>query len=298
MIRIDTTFVQILYNLAGYSRDVYGRDIKIDGIDGPETQRVTRHYQARHVIRVDGIIGPQTTKQIIKEIQGLLNEKEISQTCLNGGVLAVDGKFEKVSTDVTKCFQKMTKITVDGIFYIETLKALYTYFPTKKPTPESFTPNDGTLPTGWTRIHYTRDSQDTNYTCGPSSLKMALSVYGIYYDEQTLTTRLGCKPKIGTENGAIIKFANSIGLKAWNEPFKNWGTLQGYLVRGWPVILRIASYYTVGGEHYVLLVGLNIQEGRVELGDPSAGGFRATTTTDLLNRIKKVNEASVIVIGK
>jgi len=129
VIKIDTTFVQMFYNLAGYSKAVYGRNITVDGRDGPETKKVTRHYQFKYVLVVDGIVGPQTRKQIIKEIQGLFNEKEISQACLNGGVLAVDGKFEKVSTDVTKCFQKMTKITVDGIFYIETLKALYTYPP-------------------------------------------------------------------------------------------------------------------------------------------------------------------------
>jgi len=127
VIKIDTTFVQMFYNLAGYSKAVYGRNITVDGRDGPETKKVTRHYQFKYVVVVDGVVGPQTRKQIIKEIQGLFNEKEISQACLNGGVLAVDGKFEKVSTDVTKCFQKMTKITVDGIFYIETLKALYTY---------------------------------------------------------------------------------------------------------------------------------------------------------------------------
>jgi len=154
---------------------------------------------------------------------------------------------------------------------------------------------------GWVRIQYTRDSQDTNYTCGPSSLKMALSVYGIYYDEMFLAKKVGAKSGIGTTNSGIINFVNSIGLKAWEETFKNWTTLQGYLGKGWPVILRIASYSRPGGEHYVLLAGLNIKEGRVELGDPSSDqspGFRTTTTTDLLNRIKKVSSPSVIVISK
>jgi len=78
---------------------------------------------------VDGVIGPQTKGQITKEVQNIFNEKGISQVCLNGGVLAVDGNFKEVSTNVTKCFQKMAKITVDGIFYLETLKALYAYPP-------------------------------------------------------------------------------------------------------------------------------------------------------------------------
>lgn len=524
-IKIDTKFAQTFYNLGGYSKTVYGRNITVDGRDGPETKKVTRHYQSKHKLVVDGVIGPQTKGQITKEVQNTFNEKGISQVCLNGGVLAVDGDFKEVSINVTKCFQKMAKITVDGIFYLETLKALYAYSPiTQKPstkpaqkpgtepeyrigyyindnaTPlnkinwkelkeeginsvailvgnpreltgvkeklqeagiegwawimdgspyarelaemgwnilvdvetykmesrlsylkqmredtknakfmicikppgwdgdqkvdelvklcdyvtfmtytgdyfktnlelskiyeqwnrkypgkfiaslESYrsdrdvvpkensvlraemesvkiytkgififryglskldlkhfppistvdsTMNYGTLTTdGWVRIQYTRDSQDTNYTCGPSSLKMALSVYGIYYDEQTLTTRLGCKARAGTKNKAIVNFVSSIGLKAWEETFKDWETLQGYLLKGWPVLLRIASYYTDGGEHYVLLAGLNIQEGRVELGDPSNKGFRTTSTSDLLNRIKKVSVSSVIVIAR
>jgi len=137
VIKIDTFFVQTFYNLARYSKSVYGRDIKIDGIDGPETKKVTRHYQFKYVLVVDGVVGPQTRKQIIKEIQGLFNEKEISQACLGGGVLAVDGKFEKVSTNVTKCFQKIAKISVDGVFYLETLKALYNFTLTNKTKPET-----------------------------------------------------------------------------------------------------------------------------------------------------------------
>jgi len=134
-IKIDTKFAQTLYNLGGYSKTVYGRNITVDGIDGPETKKVTRHYQSKHKLVVDGIIGPQTKGQMIKEIQDIFNEKEISQACLRGDVLAVDGVFGKVSTDVTICFQSLAGINVDGVFYLETLKALYTYSPTtQKPS--------------------------------------------------------------------------------------------------------------------------------------------------------------------
>jgi hypothetical protein len=111
---------------------------------------------------------------------------------------------------------------------------------------------------------------------------------------------LGSQANIGTSNESIVSVVNNLGkgLKAWNESFKSWETLRGYLVKSYPVILRVASWLTPGGEHFVLLAGINIAEGRVELGDPSAGGYRATTTTDLLARIKKVSVPSVILISK
>ncbi|MEN6592565.1 MAG: hypothetical protein ABFC12_04900 [Methanobacterium sp.] len=50
-------------------------------------------------------------------------------------------------------------------------------------------------------LDVTYDSQDTSYTCGPSSLKMAFSVYGLDLDEKwlasaTQTTYQGTKKKI------------------------------------------------------------------------------------------------------
>ncbi len=231
-----------------------------------------------------------TDKGRITALQHELNSKEISKLALNGGSLATDGRFGDVTEDVVEYAQdKVLKVTVDKIFGPESCKALNNYKITS------------TSP--WTRIFYTRDSQDTNYTCGPSSLKMALSVYGLYYNEGTLAVMVGAKPGEGTEIENIINTVNGLGkgLKAWNEKFKSWETFKGYLEKGWPVMLRVASWRTTGGQHYVTLVGLNIKDGKVELGDPSSTqspGFRATTTTDLLNRIKQVSVASVIVISK
>jgi predicted double-glycine peptidase len=224
---------------------------------------------------------------LVKTLQEDLNNKGISKLKLNGGALATDGDFGSVTEKVVRYAQeKALHVSIDGIVGPETCKALNNYSVTSG--------------NGWTRIQYTRDSQDTNYTCGPSSLKMALSVYGLYYSEGTLATLVKAKAGVGTENANLVNAVNNLGkgLKAWNESFQSWERLQGYLSKGWPVILRIASYWTAGNEHFVLLAGLNISGGKVELGDPSNGGYRATTTTDLRERIRKVASASIIVIMK
>ncbi len=181
--------------------------------------------------------------------------------------------------------------------------ALFRYGLSKFETPTNTTIppiSTNAPPTGWIRIYYTRDSQDTNYTCGPSSLKMALSVYGLYYNENTLKNLVGAKPGIGTSNYGIINAVNNLGkgLKAWEETFRSWETLRDYLLKGWPVILRVSSWITRVGQHYVLLCGLNVENGLVELGDPSNGGFRSTTTTELREKIRKVNSPSIIIISK
>lgn len=285
----NTKFQQVFYNFYGYSQAVYGYKIAEDNVDGPQTQKVTRYFQGVRKIVVDGDPGQQTQKEMKKVIQDDLNKKGISKLAI-GANLKVDGVDGPVTEKVILKLQDLKGLRKDKILGIVTLTALAYYNST----------SDNISPTGWARLIYTRDSQDTAYTCGPSSLKMALSVYGLYYDEGTLAILVKAKPKEGTENINLVNAVNNLGkgLKARNETFKDWETLRGYLVKGWPVILRVASWLTPGGQHYVVLVGINVQTGQVELGDPSNGGFRATTTTDLLNRIKKVSVASVIVISK
>lgn len=288
-IRINTKFEQVFYNLYGYSKAVWGYNIAEDNVDGPQTQKVRKSFQKIQKIVDDGKTGPQTQKQIKKVIQEDLNRKGISKLAI-GVNLAVDGVDGPVTDKVILKLQSLKGLKQDKILGIVTLTALAYY--------NSTGTNIST--TGWARIIYTRDSQDKNYTCGPSSLKMALSVYGLNYSESTLITLTGAKKDIGTSIEGIVNTVNNLGkgLKARNETFKDWETLRNYLKRGFPVILRVASWLTPGGQHYVLLCGIQLEKGLVELGDPSNSGFRSTTLTDLRERIRKVNVPSVIVISK
>ncbi len=270
-----------------------------DGRCGPVMAAAIGGAQKKYGLDQDKIIGPKTCTVLNTNPKcpdnnlrwGCVgNNVKVLQTFLNKykfGSLVVDGEFLDATEVALKIFQKAVGIDPDGKCGPVTVGEIASYKPS-------------VVAQAWTRIIYIRDSQDWNYTCGPSSLKMALSVYGLSYTETYLKGLVGAKEKIGTSNEGIVNAVNNLGkgLKAWNESFKSWETLRGYLAKGWPVILRIASYWTEGNEHYVLLSGLNIKDGKVELGDPSNGGFRATTTADLLARIKKVGVPSVIVISR
>lgn len=41
---------------------------KIDGKDGPNTQKAVREYQARNNLSIDGIVGPNTRASIYNEL--------------------------------------------------------------------------------------------------------------------------------------------------------------------------------------------------------------------------------------
>ena len=292
-IRINTKFEQVFYNLYGYSKAVWGYNIAEDNVDGPQTQKVRKSFQKIQKIVDDGKTGPQTQKQIKKVIQEDLNRKGISKLAI-GVNLAVDGVDGPVTDKVILKLQSLKGLKQDKILGIVTLIALAYY--------NSTSTNIST--TGWARLIYTRDSQDTSYTCGPSSLRMAFSVYGLNISEDWLRIKAGSTKDNGTtiENMiAAVKAVNSAyGTKftSKNETFKDWETLRNYLKRGYLVILRVESWLTKGGEHYVLLAGINLDTGDVELGDPSKQGFRLTTTNELREKIRKVNVASVIVISK
>jgi peptidoglycan hydrolase-like protein with peptidoglycan-binding domain len=295
-IQIDTKFIQTFLNLFGYSVKELKTVLAVDGNKGPYTIRVIKRYQNDKEIVVDGDPGPQTQGEIIKDIQDMFNTKGISKKCI-GTNLAVDGKFESVSTKVTNCFQGIVGIAQDGVFYLQTLTGLVSYNSTS-------TSAKNTTSNGVVTISYAEDRQDTAYTCGPSSLKMALSHYGLNVDEIWIGRKAGTTSTAGTsvENMVnVIKVINSTygtSFKARSEGFSSWETLKGYLSKGYPVVLRVQSWiHPNGGEHYVLLYGLDITGGKAYLGDPSYGK-RTVTLADIRERIRKVSSASIIVISK
>jgi len=298
-IKIDNSFLQTFLNLFGYSVKELKIVLAVDGNKGAYTIRVIKNYQTAKKITVDGNPGSQTQGEVIKDIQDMFNDKGISEKCI-GGNLAVDGKFESVSTKVTTCFQGLAGIAQDGVFYIQTLTKLVSYNSTSTTTTTT-TSSSGD---GLVSINYTEDRQDTAYTCGPSSLKMALSHYGLSVDEIWIGKKAGTTSTAGTSVGDLVAVIGTINstygtsFKARSESFSSWETLKGYLSKGYPVILRVQSWiHPNGGEHYVLLYGLDISNGKAYLGDPSYGK-RTVTLTDLRERIRKVASASIIVVMK
>lgn len=51
---------------------------KIDGKDGPNTQKAVREFQAASSIKIDGIVGPQTRQSLVEELDRRSQEEAAS----------------------------------------------------------------------------------------------------------------------------------------------------------------------------------------------------------------------------
>lgn len=292
----DTRTYQVFFNLFGYSaKALNGGLLDEDNKPGPVTRKVTEKYQEIKGIVKDGVIGNQTRKEIIKDFQDFCNQKGISKAALKGLNLSVDGVDGKVTEDVILYIQKQNGLLQDKILGSITLKAMAGM----KAKPSTVA--------GWTKVYYTKSSQNLSFNCGPASLRIGMSQWGHNLSIDWLTIVSKADSNNGTSIENMLKAVAAINgefgknYKARSETFKSWETLEGYLKQNNIVIIRSKSWKT-NGEHYTTLAGIHRTStgvyDYVELGDPSNSGYRLTTTTDLLNKIKGVSVASVIVITK
>lgn len=150
---------------------------------------------------------------------------------------------------------------------------------TNKRLPNYVTLNPWPNTLGWTSLsHYTYHHQTTEYTCGPSSLKMALSCYNLNISESWLAKAAKSNYNTGTSQSGMIAAVEAVnadyGTKFYTkmEKFTGWNVIQSYLARGVPVIVRVLSWLDSYSTHYVLITGINLQTGKVRLGDSSYNG--------------------------
>jgi predicted double-glycine peptidase len=166
-----------------------------------------------------------------------------------------------------------------------------------KPWPETL---------GWTSLsQYTYHHQTTDYTCGPSSLYMALSYFGFNsVTESWLAKAASSNSNTGTSQSGMINAVNAVNSKYGTnfimtvEKFTGWNAIKNYIKNGVPVIVRVRSWLDTYGTHYVLITGINFETGKVRLADPSYNGkgtfsiydkgvsVHEVTISDLQNRIQ------------
>jgi len=149
---------------------------------------------------------------------------------------------------------------------------------------------------GWVSVKsLVYDHQDTSYTCGPSSLKMELSDYGLTLNEMALASYASSNSNIGTTHSGLINAVSKVNkiygthLKAWDSKFSSvgWSGLYKYISSNHPVILHIKSFLNSNSGHYVVLMGLNMNSGLAKIADPSYG-YRTITFSALLTRMNWV----------
>lgn len=119
--------------------------------------------------------------------------------------------------------------------------------------------------------------------CGPASLKIVLSYYGIYLSEEELAKRTNTNRDIGTTAEDIKRAAEELGFKAEIKNNSTLADIENWLIKDIPVIV---DWFTVGRDdypedtisadgHYSIVCG--IDDTHLYLQDPEIGKVRKIT---------------------
>lgn len=145
----------------------------------------------------------------------------------------------------------------------------------------------------WVKIKNLRYyHQTTQYTCGPSSLKMVLSNYGMTLSEMKLANYAGTKYYTGSTENGMINAVNKVNKKygkhyrSYKESLSSegWNGLYSYISLNYPVTLHIRSFLHPNSGHFVVLTGINLKLKRVIIADPNYG-YRTLTFSQISSRI-------------
>lgn len=110
--------------------------------------------------------------------------------------------------------------------------------------------------------------QDTVYTCGPASLKMAFAHFGVEVSEDELVPLLGTNDAFGTEREKMSDVVKSFGLIPFERTDATIDDVRRLVSRGVPVILRFLEEQD-NTDHYGVAIGIGEEE--IVLHDPWVG---------------------------
>lgn len=123
--------------------------------------------------------------------------------------------------------------------------------------------------------------------CGPASLKIVLSYYGIDKGEKELAKLCETDKDLGADDKAIEKAAKSLGFKVKIKNNSSFKDIEKWLDRDVPVIVnwftRGRIDYTdadVSDGHYSVVCG--IEDKNIYLQDPEIGGMRKLDKEDFM----------------
>ncbi|MDD3607540.1 MAG: cysteine peptidase family C39 domain-containing protein [Candidatus Moranbacteria bacterium] len=123
--------------------------------------------------------------------------------------------------------------------------------------------------------------------CGPASLKILLSYYGIEKSEKELAKLCGTKKDLGTDDQGIKKAAESLGFKVRIKNNSSFKDIEKWLDKKVPVIVnwftRGRVDYTdsdVADGHYSVVCGLD--DNNIYLQDPETGKMRKLDKEDFM----------------
>jgi len=170
----------------------------------------------------------------------------------------------------------------------------------------------------WIRTGFWKqDKQDTGYTCGPSSLQMALSALGCTVKEDILKKAAGTT-KQGTSHEGMLRAIQYAAGKCKAQLngrfiyFKSfgWAGLISGIKRGCEYVIHLKPlpslktdyrgrdvWKSFQGGHYVYLVGVNPTDKLVAIADPTKG-LQVFTVKQMENAMSGVSKESILEICK
>lgn len=123
--------------------------------------------------------------------------------------------------------------------------------------------------------------------CGPGSLKILLSYYGIEKNEKELAVMCGAKKDIDANDQGLKRAAEKLGFEVKIQNNSSFEDIEKWLEKGVPVIVdwftRGRTDYTdakVPDGHYSVVVGLD--EKYIYLQDPEIGEIRKLEKEDFM----------------
>lgn len=152
--------------------------------------------------------------------------------------------------------------------------------------------------------------QNTDYTCGASSLQAILYYYGFSYSEDQLATLLQSSYEIGTLPNNIIKFCRQLGFKVKAAHNMTMDQIKYYLNHKIPILVAFQAWnhscdYTNiwDSGHYSVIIG--IYKDLVIFEDPSILGRGYLQIDEFLRRWhdvdgygKKYIHYGIMIYGK
>jgi len=137
--------------------------------------------------------------------------------------------------------------------------------------------------------------QSTCYLCGPASLKMVFSYYGINKTEKVIAKKTNTTSSRGCSVNNLIKYAKSLGLKASLKDNFSIARLETLINKEIPVIV---DWFSLKGEgHYSVIVG--ITKNQITYIDPYDGKTKKITKQAFLARwfdfIGPVSKNSLVI---
>lgn len=170
----------------------------------------------------------------------------------------------------------------------------------------------------WIRTGFWKqDKQDTGYTCGPSSLQMALSALGCNVSEDVLA-KAGGTGTSGTGHEGMLRAVEYASKKC---KMKITGRFQYFNGYGWSKVvdgIKAGAEYVIHlkplpalkydykgrqvwksftGGHYVYLVGVNMVDRLVLIADPTKS-LRIFGMKQVENAMARISKESLLILRK